>query len=187
MHAVQPQSTAAPEVERVTVTHARAFEALFRRALQGNPELAGILRANGYDPDRPQKEYPSSVWTGCVEAARQALFGERSVEDGQRALGALFADGFTGTAVGQVFEGISYVGEAYLVRLPGLLKLARPDLALELTFESKRACRLRISGPNTNPSFMAGLVESRVRQRGLDATVTVAREAPGGYDLLVTW
>jgi len=149
--------------------------------------LAEILRSNGYDPDHPLQEYPSWVWTACVEAARKALFGERTPDEGQRALGALFADGFRSTAVGQVFEGINYMGEAYLVRLPGLLKLARPDLTLELHFESTRACRLSISGPNTNPSFMAGLVESRVRQRGLAATVEVASVSQAGYGLLVTW
>jgi uncharacterized protein (TIGR02265 family) len=186
MHAGQSQPAAAPSAAE-GVTHARAFEALFRSALGIHPELGGILRAQGYDPEHPQQEYPSPVWMACVEAARQALFGERSPEEGQRALGALFADGFRSTAIGQVFEGISSMGEAYLVRLPGLLKLARPDLTLELHFESKRSCWLRISGPNTNPSFMAGLVESRVRQRGLAATVEVASVTQAGYGLLVTW
>lgn len=173
--------------ERRSTTSARAFEALFQRGLAGDPRLAERLKAEGYDPTQPLPEYPSSVWHACVEAARRALFGELPVAEGLRALGARFADGFRSTAVGCVFEGLPYTGEAYLIRLPGILKLARPDLDSEVRFEGERRCRMLVRGPFPSPHFMAGLTHARLRERGLPVEVEVAHSAPDGYDLLVTW
>jgi uncharacterized protein (TIGR02265 family) len=173
--------------ERPSGTSARAFEALFHRGLAGDPALAALLRANGYDPANPLPEYPSSVWAACVEAARTSRFAALSEAAGRRALGALFADGFRSTAVGCVFEGLHYTGEAYLIRLPGILKLARPDLESELCFEGERRCRLKVRGPFPSPHFMAGLAHARLHERGLPVQVEVAQSAPDGYELLVTW
>lgn len=185
-----PASQAQPAVQAVepaAVTHARAFDALFRRALGGNPRLAELLRAEGYDPEHPRPTYPTSVWKACVEVARKELFGSLPVTDGHRALGRLFSDGFVATPIGQAFEGVAYTGVAYLVRLPGMMQRVRPDLAVELTFEAERRCTLAVRGPNSNAHFMAGLVEARVVQRGLPAEVEVARVDAQGYDLRITW
>jgi uncharacterized protein (TIGR02265 family) len=172
---------------RGTGVQARSFDVLFRRALGGRPGLAEALRTCGYDPEHPQEVYPSRIWVDCLEMARSLLFDALSHDDGLRELGKLFADGFATTPLGQVYQGIAYTGRAYLLRLPKLIRMARSDLQVDLQFETDQRCMMVVRGPDPNAAFTAGLVEVRLRQRGLNATVRVAHSLPEGYDLAVSW
>lgn len=175
------------EVPSIGRTHGRAFQALFGPLLRSNTRLVGVLQAHGYDPGDPQESYPSDVWKDCLEATRCELFGHCPKDVGLRALGRLFVVGFSKTPIGRVFDGVAYTGRAYLVRVPALLKLARPDLEPELSFETERRVRLAVRGRHANADFMAGLVEARVRERGVAAHAEVTHAAPSEYELLITW
>lgn len=176
-------------IEPAAVTHFRTFDALYRRLLQVHPRISELLRAHGYDADRPCPVYPRSVWVACLEAARRELFGDLPMHEGHRALGRLFSEGFSLTPLGQVFQGVDYTGAAYLVRLRAMIQRVSPDLEVELSFESERRCTLALIGKSSHPHFVAGVVEARAVSRGgmPNATVDVTRVDATGYELRITW
>ena len=163
------------------------FEVLFGRVLGGNRELARALVACGYDPEHPLERYPAPIWTRCLEAARSIVFAELPVAEGLRRLGHLAAGGLQQGPLGAAYAGIPLTHEGYLRRLPWLMRQARTDIEVEMACLGERHWRVDMRHPEPTPYFTIGIIEERMRVRGIPATLELVREAADGFRLEIRW
>jgi uncharacterized protein (TIGR02265 family) len=163
------------------------FDNLFRRVLGENRALAQALVECGFDPDHPAERYPVGVWSRCLERARMMLFSHLPVTEGLRQLGHLAAGGLEQGPLGVAYAGIPLTHEMYLRRLPWLMRQARADVEVEMACLGPRRWQVEMRHPEPIPYFTIGILEERMRNRGIPATVELVREEPTRFVVEIRW
>jgi len=165
------------------------FEGLFARAVPRSTTLEVELRRLGYDLQHPLAGYPGPVFSACLEAARVELFPTRPPDEGQRALGLAFVNGFRETILGRVVTtALPILGPArFLPRVPGRLGSLRSDATVSVVVSGATSSTLHFADPQPLSSFFAGVIEGAlVYSKACAPRVAVTLE-PGGYRLDATW
>lgn len=170
------------------VSHAM-FEGLFARAVTVSPELAGELKACGYDMANPEAGASGAVFCACVEAARRTVHPTKSPDEGQRELGRAFVRGFRETILGRVLTtALPIVGPVrFLPRVPGRLASLRRDATVSVTVNGPTSATLHFADRQPLSSFFAGVIEGALLYSKARAPRVVVTVAPGGYRLDATW
>jgi uncharacterized protein (TIGR02265 family) len=163
-------------------TSVRPVEPLYRLLVAKNPALAEGLRASGFDPEWPLRDYPSAVWLACLEYARAGLFPDLAPADGMRRLGETMSAVIRSTLLAQI-DSSARTAEEYIRRLPRLVTLARPDVEAEAIYQSDGCWALSVHGASLNGYYMAGLLEATLRARGHGVRAEVALSHERGYRL----
>lgn len=162
------------------------FEGMFTRALKPDAALREKLKVAGFDSDHVLDGYPRSVWRACVEVARQHLYADLSIPDGERKLGGHFVEGFFQTIVGRVMAvGFSAVGiTRILQRIPRYaMALGGNDIKVILAGTTAMA---HFTGAY-HPHFVAGALETGLSRAHPSLKVEVVRARASSFDLRLTW
>lgn len=164
------------------------FEGLFARAVPRSTTLEVELRRLGYDLQHPLAGYPGPVFSACLEAARVELFPTRPPDEGQRALGLAFVNGFRETILGRVVTtALPILGPArFFPRLPGRLASLRRDASVVVEVK-EHAATLTFTDPLPVAHFFAGVIEGALGLARASAPRVVVVVLPNGYRLEASW
>lgn len=179
-----------PSTSTVSMTENGTFEGLFHRALRPEGAFTEALRAAGYDPARPQPRYPTTVWHACLEVARRHEYAHLSKEEGERALGHRFIDGWFETIIGKIIAvGLPLLGpDGTLQRAHRNWAASQPDLHITMRKVAERHWEAALQGAGVRADFAAGLLEAAVRRAGATtAAVTVRERGPTTCVLDARW
>lgn len=174
---------------RSTGVHRRVFDGLFGQALHPSGAFLEALRSAGFDRDRSTTHYPVATWRACLEVARRFVHPEVPIEDGLRALGRAFVEGFAATIVGRVFALSAPVlgAERCLIRLPVYLTSAREDVRLELAAVAARHWQATYHDDTPMPDFIAGVLEGILALTRVTAHVEVTHRGALHSTLTIRW
>lgn len=167
---------------------ASMFEALFERRLKPTGAFLQDLIQAGYDPARPEVQYPESVLINCIEVARRHAFPELSPKDGEFKVGQELSDGFLGdTLAGKVMAAaMPLVGPERIIRsLPRRFKSGTDGEVPEVEQLGERHWRV-VMGRNATPHMVAGAIQAALSRTGVTANVEVERAHPRCI-LVATW
>lgn len=168
---------------------ASLIEGLFQRALHPDPAFVEELKAIGLDLRDLRPRYSTRVWREALEIARRRVYPTLAVEEGYRALGRRFSEGFFETIIGR-FISVAFpmIGPTGMLKMsPRNVRAGRRDVEVIPVQENERRWRITFRDRDPSPDFIAGLVESAGRRTGVHMVVAVENVNPAGYDLLVTW
>jgi uncharacterized protein (TIGR02265 family) len=165
------------------------FEGLFCVALDVSGELEAELKRHGYDRRKPKPSYDGAVLLACLTAARKHLHPTKSEDEGLRALGQSFVQGFRKTVLGGVLTAaLPFLGPArFLPRLPGRFASLRSDAKVTVEMKGPRAATLSFSDPLPLGSFYAGAIETALGVAKAESPKVVPKVVPGGYLLEASW
>lgn len=171
------------------MTEYSVFEGMFVRALRPEGGFAEELKRAGYDVERPQLRYPTTVWKQAVNIARRHVYPALPTEEADRALGRRFVEGFFNTIAGKFVQvAIPFVGPAgTLKRLPKYYKAARSHVRIEVIQEAPTRFRVVYVDPFPLPDFVAGMIEGTTRFLAAHPLVDVLQRSACGFELLVRW
>lgn len=163
------------------------FEGMFARALKVTDGMAAELRAAGYDVKAPQPRYPNHVWRQSLEIARRHEYPTLPQDEGLRALGRRFVDGFFQTIVGKfVAVALPMLGSSMMNRrVSGMFKMARKDLEVSSVEESPTRYRLIFKDKHPSPEFVAGFMEGIGFHLKRPAVARIENRTVDGYELVV--
>lgn len=163
------------------------FEGLFVRALRPTEAMAAELKSVGYDLKNPQPQYKNHVWRQALEVARRHEYPTLSHDEGMRALGRRFVDGFFQTIIGKfVAVALPMLGSRMMQRrVPGMFKMARKDLEVSSVEESPTRYRLIFKDRNPSPEFVAGFLEGIGFHLKRPAKARVENFTAEGYEVVV--
>lgn len=163
------------------------FEGLFARALQVSEAMAAELRSVGFDPKNPKPRYPNKVWRDSLEVARRHEYPTLSHEEGMRALGRRFVDGFFQTIIGKfVAVALPMLGNSMMQkRVPGMFKMARKDLEVSSVEETPNRYRLIFKDRHPSPEFVAGFMEGIGFHLKRPASARIENRNADGYHLVI--
>jgi uncharacterized protein (TIGR02265 family) len=177
------------ENELESTVEASLFEGLFQRALRPDLPFIEELKTVGFDLRNLKPRYPTRVWRESLEIARRRVYPSLPVEEGYRALGRRFSEGFFETIIGR-FISVAFpmIGPAGMLKMaPRNVRAGRRDVDVVPVQEGERRWRITFKDRTPSPDFIAGLVESTGRRTGVHMVVTVENRSPEGYDLVATW
>ncbi len=174
-----------------TTSH-HMFEALFERRLKPEGDFARALRDAGYDPTRYSANYPTLVWTRCLEVTRVHRYAELSIDDAYRCIGREFTEGYLGTLMGRMISVTLplMTPDSFVRRLNSYLRMARSDesLTFDVTWEGPGRIDARVHNPAAVPgTFVAGLIDAAMSRFGVTWSVEVQQQTPTDYELRVRW
>ncbi|MCE9671916.1 DUF2378 family protein [Myxococcus stipitatus] len=166
------------------------LEGLFVRGLKADERLLQAVEALGYDPRRPEVDYPVEVWQRAVALARQECFAHLGDEDAYRQVGRTVVEGFAQTLLGRVVAvALPMIGPARAIeRIPRYLGLmGRPDIEVTCTPVGERGRRLVLTDRYNRPDVVAGGLERMLEVANAQPRITVEERTPERYRLLVRW
>jgi len=175
------------------MTDNSAFEGMFARALKPTGQFLEELKAVGYDPAKPQIRYPSSVWSASLEVARRHCFASLARDEGMRALGRRFVEGWFETIAGRFMAAaMPLVGTAGVInRLPRYWATVRKDTKVEVHREDERRWRIVYRDAHLNPEFCAGIIQAAGKHtkstHDVQLDVKIPVRTAEGFELLVTY
>lgn len=163
------------------------FEGLFQRALKPSEAMSAELRSAGYDPKNPQARYRPEVWRNALEIARRHEFPTLPHDEGLKALGRRFVDGFFQTIIGKfVAVALPMLGSSMMQRrVPSMFKMARKDLDVSAVEESPNRYRLIFKDKHPSPEFVAGFMEGIGFHLKRPAVARIENRSAEGYELVV--
>lgn len=171
---------------------ASLFEGMYQRAMKPDAALAAELKAVGFDLARIENKYPIQVWRNALDVTRRRMYPGLPEEQGYRALGRKFIDGYFETIIGRVVAvPVSLLGiERIIPRIARSLRVPRPDIVIDPPVEeAKQRWRVKFHDAWARPGFYAGIMEgSGLRaNNGKSVNVEVQNVTPQGFDLVITW
>ncbi len=168
------------------VTSHAAFEGMFDRALKPSGAFAADLLRLGYDPERPELNYPTPTWLKALDLARAHACPHLAPDAADRELGRRFIEGFLETITGKFVKlALPLVGpDAMIRRLPRYYGSTQSAGTTEVFEEAPRQYRVRFVNRYSRPEFLAGMLEA---VPGLAFRVTVLTHTAEGSELRVTW
>lgn len=163
------------------------FEGLFARALKVTDAMAAELRTVGYDPKNPQPRYRHAVWKQSLEVARRHEYPTLPHDEGLKALGRRFVDGFFQTIIGKfVAVALPMLNASTMQkRVTGMFKMARKDLEVSSVEESPTRYRLIFKDKHPSPEFVAGFFEGIGFYMKRPAVARIENRTAEGYEVVV--
>ncbi|MFL5322022.1 MAG: DUF2378 family protein [Myxococcaceae bacterium] len=174
--------------EAIQVTRSM-FEGLFVRALEPRGEFLAELKSAGFDPTAIQAQYPISTWWKCVDIAAKHHCAGMGRDEADRALGAIFANGFLNTLPGSATAGgLAVMGPERMVeRVPYLCQLVRTDLDVHVEKSGASEALVHVVDAYPRPHFMSGCIQLALERTKTKGSVTVETLTPTGYVIKVAW
>jgi uncharacterized protein (TIGR02265 family) len=168
---------------------ASTFEGMFQRALHPSEALVADLRAVGFDLKRIEPRYTTQVWHDSLDVARKHVFPGLGPQEGYRALGQLFIEGFFKTIIGKLIAApLPLVGPSPAIkRLAQVWKAGRKDMEVNPVQESERRWRIYFRDRHPLPEFVVGILEGGGKYTGATLTVTVDARTEAGFEILIVW
>jgi len=170
-------------------THNSVFDALFVRLLQPQGAFKGELRAAGYDPDRPQFSYPTSVLMATLDIAARHVYPELLREDAHRKLGQRFADRYLSTILGRLTRTVVLAMgvDKFLMQIPRIVPLSSTGVTVTARRAGPDEFRLVYTGEHQSPDFVAGALEGGARDSSIfGLSAQVVHRGPAEFELKVT-
>ncbi len=163
------------------------FEGLFVRALNVSGALAQDLKARGFDRAKIQPKYSSQVFFDCLEVARRHRFPDLPPQEGLKALGHTFFEGFRQTIVGSVATAaLSFLGPRMMLpRVPGKLQSLRSDLKVSLEKRGPDDFALIARDPVQVGAFFAGALAEGLKAAGATGALVSSAPRPDGWVITV--
>jgi uncharacterized protein (TIGR02265 family) len=153
------------------------FEGLYLRTLQPQGEFQDALRAAGYDPMRPEPEYPIEVWVRCLDFRWRHLYGSLGRYAAWERLGEKLIGGFLDTLAGRVLgTALPFLSPALLLnRTPRFIKLGLREVDVHLVWRSPKDVGVLMTGPHEGAGrVLAGNGRMLLRRFGIAPVVEVA-------------
>lgn len=165
------------------------FEGLFRAFPPTAAEVTA-LKACQVDPARLEPRYRSTDWARALDAMRASRFPALSVDEGFRAVGRAFAEGFTTTLGGKmVLAAVPLLTVPTLLnRWPRFVKLGRSDVEYTATRDGERAITLWSRDQAcVSAWFSVGILDYILERMRSTAQVRVELTSPQEFLLHYTW
>jgi len=170
-------------------TNNSVFDALFVRLLRPQGAFKAELRAAGYDPDRPERIYPSSVLLAALDIAARHVYPGLAREEAHRKLGQRFADRYLDTVLGRLTRTVVLaVGvDKFLMQIPRIVPLSSTGLTVTAKRLGPDEFQLVYTGEDLSPDFTAGSLEGGAHSSSIfNLRAQVVRRAPAEFELRVT-
>ncbi len=167
------------------------FDGLFTVALKPSGAFSEALKARGFDPDRPEPEYPLAVWHDCLDVAWQQLYPLESRERAWWLLGERFLEGYLQTLVGRLIGAALPLLSArtFVTRSPRFVATGLQGAALELVWQGERDAVVHLTNlPPPSAHLTAGVVTvcmKRMKVSGVQLDPTPLDG--GGCSLRIRW
>jgi uncharacterized protein (TIGR02265 family) len=166
-------------------TDQSVFEGLFANVLKPQGQFAADLVAVGYDPQRPERAYPTKVWVDSVKVAcRHACPGMSELEALNR-LGHLYITGFLDTIIGRLI-GVSLQllsPEMLIKRLPRWSAMGATGIDITVAQQGPHAWKGTWKDSFPLPEFILGVMQGGADKAGF-TSVELLEKRPDGFDLL---
>jgi uncharacterized protein (TIGR02265 family) len=177
---VPSSSIAEPQIDQ------SVFEGLFRHALKPTGQFATDLAAIGYDPQRPQRTYPTRVWIEAARVTCRHIFPELAEPEAMLRLGRLYVNGFLDTIVGRLIGvSLSILGpESVIKRIPRWAAMNATGVEVSVTPLDPGVWKATWKDPNALPEFVAGMMQGGAYRAGI-TIVELAEKRPDGFDLIL--
>lgn len=159
---------------------ASTFEAMFTQVLHPTGAFADALREIGFDVDRIEPRYTSPTWYAALKVARSHVHPDLPPDEGFRALGRAFIEGYYETLLGKVITAaMPLVGLARTIeRLPRIWKSSQPTIVTTITKLETGRWHFSLSDPGLIPDFIAGVLEGGAAPTGKKVSIEVVEAHP---------
>ncbi len=173
----------------VRVRHSM-FEGLYDRVLKPQGPFLARLVAAGFDPARPQLEYPVDVWLNCLDVSAAETYPNERSERAVWLLGRRFIEGYLETIIGKLISAsFPFLSAASFVKKVPRFVSSGIDAPTTLEWKTDRHARLTIlntrwqSGP-----LMAGVIEVSLERIGVKGAQLTANDpsSPVGW-VEISW
>ena len=177
--------TPAPDRRIEPRTDQSVFEGLFTNVLKPKGKFVEDLVAVGYDPQHPERTYPTRIWVNAVKVAcRHACPGMPEGEALNR-LGRLYIGGFLDTIIGRLIGvSLQVLGpEAIIKRLPRWAAMGATGIEITLLQQGPSEWKATWKDAYPLAEFLTGILQGGGERAGISAVELVGKR-PDGFDIV---
>lgn len=177
----------ANETERI---QGSMFEALFERRLKPTGRFLEDLARAGYDMSNPKPEYDASVFSRCIDIAREHAFADVPRREGIFRIGmALSESYFADTISGRIIAvALPLVGPGRMIKtLPRRMRTGTSKGEVQVDELGERRWRVTMMEVNQFPELVAGALQASLTRTGVSAKAQVNYDIKDRTEILVEW
>jgi uncharacterized protein (TIGR02265 family) len=177
-------------VSTAATTDHNVFEGLFGKLFQPEGAFKEDLRAAGYDTDKPELRYPTSVLLASLDVAARHVYPELPREEAHRQIGQRFSARYLTTILGRIIRTLVLAlgVDRFIMNLPKVVSLSTTGLTAEVKkLDAPGEYLVTFKGENQSPDFIAGAIEGGAQDLSVfKVRAEVTRRAPAEFDMKVT-
>lgn len=177
-------ASAAPNRNVEPRTDQSVFEGLFTNVLKPQGLFAKDLVAIGYDPQRPERTYPTSIWVEAVKVACRHVCPGMSEPEALNRLGRLYIGGFLDTIIGRLIGvSLQVLGPDLLIkRLPRWSAMGATGIDISVVPQGPGLWKVTWKDRYPLPEFIVGVMQGGADRAGF-SSVELAEKRVDGFDL----
>jgi uncharacterized protein (TIGR02265 family) len=175
----------APNRQVEPKTDQSVFEGLFTNVLKPKGLFAEDLVAVGYDPQRPERTYPTRIWIEAVKVACRHACPGMSEPEALNRLGRLYIGGYLDTIIGRLIGvSLQVLGPEMLIkRLPRWSAMGASGIEISVAQQAPGVWKATWKDTYPLAEFIAGVMQGGAARAGF-TSVELAAKRVDGFDLI---